>query len=262
MLKIRKEDVEQVIPDKPVFDKIELIEPINCGLLTKTLKFAAHKTCEFDSNVIINLAVCEDKDGELCITKLDFDLKKEYMLLHGNDIPEKIFEIIEKLMNLPFNDSMITYLREIEKDDDYKDIISNQFYKEISSIIEEELRRIKVLNINKFEWVYKIKDSINDKFDKYNMIKIRVDFKVYLLVYKDKYIFEKSSGEKIFEVKGDSMKIFFDGELYAMAEFKPDEIYKRRDMMIKRFPCNKELIDILCLGVRAVEEVKKLRGEI
>lgn len=262
MLKIRKEDIEQVIPDKPVFDKIELIETINCGLLTKTLKFAAHKTCKFDSNVIINLAVCEDKDGELCITKLDFDLKKEYMLLHGNNIPEKIFEIIEKLMNLPFNDSMITYLREIEKDDEYKDIVSNQFYKEISSIIEEELRRIKVLNINKFEWVYKIKDSINDKFDKYNMIKIRVDFKVYLLVYKDKYIFEKSSGEKIFEVKGDSMKIFFDGELYAMAEFKPDEIYKRRDMMIKRFPCNKELIDILCLGVRAVEEVKKLRGEI
>lgn len=262
MLKIRKEDVEQVIPDKPVFDKIELIEPINCGLLTKTLKFAAHKTCEFDSDVIINLTVCESEDGELCITKLDFDLKKEYMLLHGNNIPEKIFEIIEKLMNLPFNDSMITYLREIEKDDEYKDIVSNQFYKEISSIIEEELRRIKVLNINKFEWVYKIKDSINDKFDKYNMIKIRVDFKVYLLVYKDKYIFEKSSGEKIFEVKGDSMKIFFDGELYAMAEFKPDEIYKRRDMMIKRFPCNKELIDILCLGVRAVEEVKKLRGEI
>lgn len=115
MLKIRKEDIEQVIPDKPVFDKIELIETINCGLLTKTLKFAAHKTCKFDSNVIINLAVCEDKDGELCITKLDFDLKKEYMLLHGNNIPEKIFEIIEKLMNLPFNDSMITYLREIKK---------------------------------------------------------------------------------------------------------------------------------------------------
>lgn len=262
MFRIRKDNVKQITVDKPIIDKMELLEPINHNIIsTERLKFAAHKVCGFNSEVIVNLAVIENENGGLCISKLDFDLRKKYKLLHGNNIPEKLFEIIEKLMLIPFNDSILLYLKDIEKDDRYKDIIINPFYKEMYSIIEEELGRLKILNINKFEWVYKIKDTINDKFDKYDVIKIRVDYRVYLLVYKDKYVFEKSSGEKIFEVEGDKVKIIIDDELFTMAEFKPDEIYERRDMLIKQSR-NKELIDILCLGIRAVEEVKKLRGEI
>lgn len=261
MFRIRKDEVKQITVKKPIIDKMEILEPINQNILTERLKFAAHKVCSFNSDVIITLAVVENENGGLRISKIDFDLRKKYKLLHGNNIPEKLFEIIEKLMNIPFDDSILMYLKEIEKIDEYKDIITNPFYKEMYSIIEEELGRLKILNINKFEWVYKIKDSINDKFDKYDMIKIRVDYKVHLLVYKDKYVFEKSSGEKIFEVEGDTIKLFFDYDLFAMAEFKPDEIYERRDMLIKHYH-NQEIIDILCLGIRAVEEVKKLRGEI
>lgn len=262
MFRIRKDEVKQITVKKPIIDKMEILEPINQNILsTERLKFAAHKMCSFNNDVTIELAVVENESGWLRISKLEFDLRKKYKLEHGNNIPEKLFEIIEKLMLIPFNDSMLIYLKEMEKDDKYKDIITNPFYKEMYSIIKEELGRLKILNINKFEWVYKIKDTINDKFDKYDVIKIRVDYRVYLLVYKDKYVFEKSSGEKIFEVEGDKVKIIIDDELFAMAEFKPDEIYERRDMLIKQSR-NKELIDILCLGIRAVEEVKKLRGEI